>query len=475
VHLRVRRFLCRSTTCPRRTFAEQSPILAPRYARRSTLLTGTLQHIGVALGGRPGARLSGVLRRPVSRTTLLRLVRGLPLPAVPPPRVLGVDDWARKRGCTYGTILIDQERHAVVDLLPERTATALAAWLQEHPGVEILCRDRAGAYADGARRGAPGAIQVADRWHILVNLREALERLLTRKHAAVRAAADDVLSAPSSAPPMVDGPTMPLSAAADRTARGQRDQQARRARRFQRFEAVHALHKQGIGVHQIARTLGIGRNTVRRFLRAEGFPERQPRRPGGTFLTPYEPYLRERWDAGCRNISVLWREVRARGYAGGYSGLYAHLVRWRDQDGSMDRSPSSSTRRFSVRQATWLMLRDPNELEPVERAYLEALGQRCPEADCARGLARSFVTLVRDRDQTALAPWVEQVERSDLPELRSFAAGLRRDWAAVTAGLDLPWSNGQTEGQVNRLKLLKRQMFGRAGFDLLRRRLLLAS
>jgi transposase len=128
-----------------------------------------------------------------------------------------------------------------------------------------------------------------------------------------------------------------------------------------------------------------------------------------------------------------------------------------------------------VRQATWLLLRDPDELDSVERAYLEALGQRCPEVDGARGLARSFVAMVRDRDPAALAPWVEAAERSDLPELRSFAAGLRRDWAAVTAGLELPWSNGQTEGQVNRLKLLKRQMFGRAGFDLLRRRLLLAS
>jgi len=475
VHLRVRRFLCRTTPCPRRTFAEQAPALAPRYARRSTLLTGTLQHIGMALGGRPGARLSGALRRPVSRTTLLRLVRGLPLPEAPPVRVLGVDDWAHKRGCTYGTILIDQERHTVVDLLPERTATALAAWLQAHPGVEIIARDRAGAYADGARRGAPGATQVADRWHILVNLREALERLLARKHAAVRAAADEVLSVPSPAPPPANGSTLLVPGAADHTTRAQRGQQERRARRYQRFEAVHTLHRQGIGVHQIARTLGIGRNTVRRFLRAEGFPERQPRRPGRTFLTPYEPYLRERWDAGCRNIAVLWREVRARGYAGSYSALYAHLVRWRDQGGSTNRSPSLSPRRFSVRQATWLLLRDPDELEPVERAYVEALGRRCPEADCAGRLARSFVTLVRGRDRTALAPWVAAAERSDLPELRGFAAGLRRDWAAVAAGLELPWSSGQTEGQVNRLKLLKRQMFGRAGFDLLRRRLLLAS
>jgi hypothetical protein len=151
---------------------------------------------------------------------------------VPPVRVLGVDDWARKRGCTYGTILIDQERHTVVDLLPERTATALAGWLWEHPGVEILCRDRAGAYADGARRGAPGAIQVADRWHVLVKLREALERLLTRKHAAVRVAATDLVPAPALATAGPRGTEAPGDADAT---------PARRARRYARYEDIRAL------------------------------------------------------------------------------------------------------------------------------------------------------------------------------------------------------------------------------------------
>ena len=390
-------------------------------------------------------------------------------------RVLGVDDWARKRGCTYGTILIDQERHSVVDLLPDRTATALAAWLQAHPGVEIIARDRAGAYADGARRGAPDAIQVADRWHIIVNLREALERLVARKHAAVRAAAADLVPIPSAPPPIRTEPAAPDASSGGSLTQVQREQQARRARRYARYQEVVALHDQGLSARQIARTLGLARRTVQRFLQAEGFPERQPRRPRPTLVTPYEPYLRERWAAGCRNAAVLWREIRAQGFTGGYSGFAVRLASWRPGDPTAHPARAPAARRFSVREATWLLLSDPEALDPEERAYVAALGQRCPEAERARELARRFLALVRERDHAALAPWVAQAEASDVPELRSFATGLRRDWAAVSAGLELSWSSGQTEGQVNRLKLLKRQMYGRAGFDLLRRRLLLAS
>jgi transposase len=476
VHLRVRRFVCIHRTCPKRTFAEQAPALVRRYARHSTLLRGTLERIGVTLGGRPGTRLGEALGRPVSRMTLLRLVRALPLPKGAAPRVLGVDDWARKRGRTYGTILVDQERRTVVDLLPERTAETLTTWLRQHPGVEILCRDRAGAYADGARQGAPAAVQVADRWHLLVNLRAALERLLTRHHAAVRAA-NDLFPVPSMPPTRCTDPapgsTEPAPAA--RPTRAQREQEERRAQRHARYAEVCALHDQGLSARQIARSLRLARNTVRRFLRAERFPERQPRRPRPTLLTPYEPHLRERWAAGCRNATGLWRELRARGFTGGRSIVRAHLARWREADGPVRQPAPPPLPQFSVRQTSWLLLRSPQELEQEERAYIEALGRRCAEAERAGELARGFLALVRQRDHTALGPWVEQAEQSELPELRGFGVGLRRDWAAVSAGLELPWSNGQTEGQVNRLKLLKRQMYGRATFAFLRHRFLLSA
>jgi transposase len=231
-----------------------------------------------------------------------------------------------------------------------------------------------------------------------------------------------------------------------------------------------------VSARQIARQLDLARGTVDRFVRAEGFPERQARRPRPTLLTPYTAYLQERWNAGCHNASALWREVRARGFAGELSTFRSHLARWRTADRRpVLRCVAPAARPVSVRQATWLLLKDSATLEPSERAYVEALCQRCPEADRARSLGQAFGALIRARDQPALAPWVEQAERSGVPELRGLAMGLRRDWAAVEAAVRLPWSNGQTEGQITKLKLLKRSMYGRASIALLTRRLVLAA
>jgi transposase len=312
-----------------------------------------------------------------------------------------------------------------------------------------------------------------------VNLREALERLFTRKHVAVRAAAEELVTALAEAPvsPTIQTEvTDPIRLTGGRLTRLQREQHDRRAQRQARYEAVRALHDQGVSLRQIARRLKLARGTVGRFLHAEGFPERQARRPRPTLLTPYTAYLQERWSAGCRNASALWREVRAQGYAGELSAFRSHLAAWRTtKPQPVPKSVARVARPVSVRQATWLLLKDPAELDPSERAYVEVLCQRCPEANQARSLAQGFGTLVRARNQTALAPWVEQAEQSGVAELRSFATGLRRDWAAVEASLRLAWSNGQTEGQITKLKLLKRSMYGRGSIELLKRRLILAA
>jgi transposase len=377
--------------------------------------------------------------------------------------------------------LLDLEAHRVLDLLPDRTAATLAAWLRRHPELEVVSRDRAGAYADGIRQGAPRAVQVADRFHLVANLTAVVERVLGRHHAALRAAAQAALA--EAAPPAA-APTP------QRMPELRRERLSRRERRRARYEEVLGLHRQGWSQVRIADALGMGRHTVRRFLRAGSFPEPAPATPRPSGLRPYESYLRERWAAGCDNALQLWRELRAQGYPGAASTLRQRLARWRtapgrpgkrgpqvaspDSQSTVHRPPPLPVRGFSPRRTTWLLLREPPALTDDEWAYVGHLRQRCPPVARLQVLASAFHDLVREHDVPALARWLADADRSEIPELRGFAHGLRADRAAVEAGLTLPWSQGQVEGQVNRLKTLKRAGFGRQSLDLLRLRLLRA-
>jgi transposase len=488
LHVQVRRFRCSASTCVRRIFAEQVPGLAGRRARRSTPLLGALREVGFALGGRPGARVGSRLKLPASRSTLLRLVRGAALPPPADPRVLGVDDWAWRRGQRYGSILVDLERRRPVTLLSDRTAESFATWLREHPGIDVISRDRAGAYADGARQGAPDAVQVADRFHLLANGGELLERVLGSRRAALRQAGAAVDQAISQSLP-AEPETATASPLPPGRVRAQERQHERRAQRLARYDAVMALHQQGHSQAAISRQTRLGRKTVRRYLRAGAFPERAapPGRP--TMLAPYEPYLRTRWTVGCHNAHQLWREIRSQGFPGQPANVRRYLAQWRPgpgrpgpvvcQDRADDAPPTPPARQLtpvpSPRQARWLLLRAVETLTPDERAYRAALLDAEPTIREVQQLVADFETLVRRRDRPGLIAWLERADASSVPEIRSFATGLRRDRAAVDAALRSPWSNGQTEGQINRLKVLKRQMYGRAKLDLLEKRFLYAA
>jgi transposase len=492
LHLRVRRFRCRVRWCPQRVFTERLPSLAQPWARRTQRQQHTLARHVVDLGGEAGARHCRAEALPVSARTLLRLVHQLPLPTVPLVRLLGVDDWSKRRGHSYGTILVNLETHEVVDLLPDRTAETFAAWLLAHPEVEVISRDRAGAYAEGARLGAPQATQVADRFHLDKNVTEALERYLLRQHRSLRQASraeedplrtgtrvagqdQEVASTASAANP----PPAPSPVPTTRDACQARD---RRARRLGRYEEVVALGAQGLSVRAIAARTGVSRGTVQKFLHAGSFPERHSRAPRPTQLTPFLPYLQERWDSGCHNAVQLWRELRARGFRGGRAAVSRLLQTWRPPRVARTTAPTPAPRaaapcavHASPRSTCWLLLKDADQLTPAEEGYLTRLYHLCPQVALARALTREFQTLIRERDLPGLYAWLKGVRQSGIPELISVANGIWRDRRAVDAALTRPESQGQTEGFVNKLKFIKRSGYGRSGFDLLRRRVLLAS
>jgi transposase len=481
--LHVRKFFCANGCCPRRIFTERlRPLVAP-WARRTQRLMHWLAHIAVALGGRAGVRLSRALDLPVSRHTLLRVLRRLPLPVFATPQVLGVDDWAARKRQTYGTVLIDLERRRPLALLPDREAKTFALWLQAHPGVGVITRDRSKAYADGARQGAPEAIQVADRFHLLQNLAEALDQVFNAHGNALEAVNAALRQAPvaqSDGTVALPVPPPPLP----RTARELAHQ--RQARRLALHQQIWALHQQGWPGWAIAQQLGIGKNTVYRYRRMETLPERKRRTDRGrSILTPYTPYLLERWNAGCRDAVRLFRELQPRGYAGSYVTVARYTQRLRQAQGQPPRQrrprqtlppvAAPAAPHLTARRATWLVLRRPERQDEDEAAQLAQLRAQHPEVATAIALAQDFVWLVRERQPDQLDPWLAQAAESPLVPLQRFAKGLRDDYDAVKAGITLPWSNGPVEGHINRLKMLKRQMFGRAKLDLLQQRFLLAA
>jgi transposase len=483
LHLQVRKFFCPKGRGRRRIFTERlAPLVAP-WARRTQRLVHWLVHIAMVLGGRAGVRLRRALRLAVSRHTRLRLLRCLPLPGVATPRVLGVDDWAYRKRQTYGTVLIDLERRQPLALLPDREAKTVALWLQAHPGVQVIARDRSRAYADGAQLGAPTALQVADRFHLLQNLAEALDQVFNAQGHTLKAVNEALHQAPVARPDgTVAVPVPPPSS--PRIAQELAHQ--RQAQRRALHQQIRALHQQGWPAWAIAQHLGIGKNTVYRYRRLTTLPERQRRADRGrSSLTPYHAYLLARWNAGHRDAARLFRELQQRGYAGSYPTVARYAQRLRQaQDQARQHRPPRQTlpvvaepaaRHLTARRATWLVLRRPEGLVEDEAAQLAELQAQQPEVAAAIALAQDFTRLVRERQPAQLEPWLARAAESPVVPLQRFAKGLRDDDEAVRAGLTLPWSTGPVEGHINRLKMLKRQMFGRAKFDLLQRRFLLAA
>jgi len=517
--------------CPFHIFAERLSGLTQPYARRTRRLDTRLTQLACETGGEVAARVSTHQRLGSwSPDTFLRLIRRLPDPALSTPRVLGIDDWAKRKGQTYGSILCDMEQHRVIDLLPDRETETVSRWLQVHPGVEIVCRDRANAYAEGIRIGAPQAIQIADRFHLMVNLGDAVKRIVDRHHRQLRVLVEETVPlVPNTTP--ISSPTRTQLVKPTRVYKGRlspspkppstirQHQAVRREIRAARWQEICRLNAEGLTLRAICRQLHTTRKTVRRALRVGG----QPPPNGNTLrsLAPHVDFLTERWQDGQHNARQLHRELVAQGHPVSYSAVMYFVAPLRAQarattahaNQCATQHANSEVNALAVPAATELApclpemtppqstaeLSEPSliltqqktvrlnrrlvsrllvgniEFTPQYQNHVDQLCAALPELALARQLATSFRTILNQRQADQLEPWLQQAATCALPEFNALAESLSRDKAAVSMAFTSTWSSGQVEGQVNRLKLIKRSMYGRGKLDLLRKRVLYKS
>ncbi|MGW0750787.1 ISL3 family transposase [Streptomyces sp. NPDC002587] len=436
VRVRVRRLVCPTRGC-RHTFREQVPGVLERYQRRTTRLTRQVRAVVKELAGRAGARLLAILAAGLSRHTALRTLLRIPLPIGRVPRVIGVDDFALRRRHRYATVVIDAETHERIDVL--RTADALETWLREHPGVEVVCRDGSTTYAEAIRRALPDAVQVSDRWHLWHNLCEAALSEI-KAHSSCWATVLDA--------PLYDGPRAQTT--------------------LERWHQVHDLLGQGVGLLECARRLQLALNTVKRYARADR-PERMLRVPKyrSSLVDPYREHLRKRRaEDPAVPVLHLFEEIKALGFTGCLNLLHKYINQGR---ADADRS------HISPRRLARMLLTRPDNLKAEHHDLLARLTAACPEMTHLATVIRTFAQLLKPQPENAdmLELWITQARAANLPYLHAFARGLERDRDAVIAAFTLPYSNGPTEGINTKTKRIARQMHGRAGFTLLRHRILL--
>lgn len=483
IYLRVRKFRCANRECPRKIFAERLPSIVEPYARKTTRLREILLLVAFALGGEAGARLAERLGMKASPSTLLRRLHSAALPAFEPPEVIGVDDFALLKGRKYGTIVVDFERRRPIELLEGRSAEVLAVWLKKFPRLRIIGRDRSTEYERGIEEGAPQAVEVLDRWHLLKNLRQSTEHVLESGSARL-----SVITLPVKGN-SGEEETLAEHAPVPRSSKERARSAAYRNKMLARYKKVKKLHSQGMKMLAICRATGMSRGAVRRYVHADSFPERRRHPPQQSMLDPFTPYLAKRWEEGCHVAMQLWREIKEQGYPGS-PGRVLQWARQRRREpapstpgryvDSMRKKTSKNSKRLSgkpsrplsSRRLAWMMVGDPEDLSSEERHALKQAMETCADVAVIYPLVQKFSEMIRSRKAKEFEGWLETSLSCGVKGFETFAIGLRREQPAVEAALSLPYSNGQTEGQVNRLKTIKRQMYGRASFELLRRRFL---
>ena len=467
--LTIRKFSCRNAYCPRKVFAERLPEFVEPWARTTIRFCQQITSIGLSSGGKSGTKLAARLGIQTSRQTILRRIMDLPDVLTGSVLFLGIDDFSFRRGYCFGTILVNLESRRVVDLLPNREAETSAQWMRHHPDITVVSRDRGSEYAKAAMLGAPQATQCADRFHIVKNLTEVTQLILARCQEEIAAASKSEESCQHSSTKRGISleewrPKEP--------AHVEKARLARRAGRHTRYQQVVALREQGMTAKEIAHRLDLSDRTVQRWLAAETFPEAKKRRKRQSCFDSFAPYILKRWREGEHTGITLCREIKGQGYTGSERTVYRYLEVLKQtevQSVSLHR-----LQKFSANTAVWLFVRDPKKLDKMKREYLAAVCQASLTLKRAYDFVQDFFSMVRKREGARLDVWLAQATESGIAELQSFAAGIEKDKDAVRAGLTWSINNGMVEGHVTKLKLIKRQGYGRAGFPLLRKRVLYA-
>ena len=477
LQLLVRKYFCEVPTCERKIFTERFTAFVQSWARVTRRLYQVVQMLGLATGGRLGVRVMQRLGIRTSRRTILRRIMALPAAPVAPVTHVGIDDFSFRRGRRFGSIIVNLQTRQVIDLLPDRTAETAAAWMSVHPEITFVSRDRGGDYAAAARQGAPQATQVADRFHIYKNLVDAVELTLARCRTDIRQAASASNADVASLVEPLRVPTEVVSIENWKQALDagfERERHLRRAQRLDRYRQMVDLQTQGLPPSDIARRVGLGPRTVARWLAADTFPERKPRPKQKSRFDPYAAYILQRWEQGCRNGLQMYQEIKAQGFTGSERMVYRFLLPLRRNQRIilLASVPHAPLQDFSAHAAVWLFVRDPTCLDEEELTTLATICQASTTAQQLYELVQDFRQMLHHREGAHLDEWLARVAASTIRELQSFAFGVERDKAAVQAGLIHPHSNGIVEGKVHKLKLIKRMMFGRAKFPLLRQRVL---
>ncbi len=461
LQVEVRRFYCLNKKCKRKIFTERFKKHFAPHCRISGRLEEKLLKVALIMGGNPGEKLLQTLNIKRSSSSLIRLIHKQKLHPVEKISCAGIDDWANKKRHTYGSCIVDLEKHKLVELLKDRESITVENWLQKHPEVSVISRDRFLNFSKAIRDGAPQALQVGDRWHLLKNLGDALAKLLERNQQYLKHRQRPRRNR--------------------RSLRRSYNNQAERSEptknykhRIWQMEQVKLLHKEGVGLKATARTLQIAIATVRKYL----VLHEPPPRTGSHIqvnIRLFDQYIRERILQE-PNIQILrlFKEIKQRGYSGGRTMAYEHLQKYL-YGREATQGPKTVYSYFLPSRIRMLLVKKLEDIPKKEQKILKWLCKHCPQIEVAYRLSRQFREMIEARNANSLKEWINRVVESAIPELASFARGILSDFEATKNALCLPWSNGQVEGHINKLKTVKRQMYGRASFALLRKRLLLDS